>query len=301
MDGERLAVAFFEALPVPLREAANREVLRADLSELIERARREAPEVDLDSIRFAGYLAERVTFDRKGQPALQSLHAGALWIAYGCVISDSSAMVAFEAVYGGEISAALARSFDRGLAEDAELRMRERLFLVEGDDVPRLASYSGRGDLRAWLRAAAVRTAIDLMRARRLIAVDPGALGDAGAARDPLLSALKQRYRDEFRVAFEEAAATLTDRERTLLRYRFLDDLSIDEIGTLYRVHRATAARWIAAIREALFEGTRTRLMARLDLTELEIDSVLHLINSQLDVSVGTVVGRARSDTAGSS
>jgi len=106
------------------------------------------------------------------------------------------------------------------------------------------------------------------------------------AAIDPLLAALKSRYRDEFRDAFAETAAVLTDRERTLLRYRFLDGLSIDEIGVLYRVHRATVARWLAATRETLFEGTRTRLMSRLAVSDSEVDSVLRLIDSQLDASL---------------
>src|SRR5262249_25966575 len=128
-----------------------------------------------------------------------------------------------------------------------------------------IASYAGRGGLAPWLRAAAVRTAIDIMRTRREIAADPGTLGELDAT-DPLLASLKQRYHDEFKAAFSRAAAQLTDRERTLLKYRFLDDLSIDEIGTLYRVHRATVARWIAAIRESLFEATRAGIMASLSI-----------------------------------
>ena len=41
-----------------------------------------------------------------------------------------------------------------------------------------------------------------------------------------------------------EAFAALESRERNLLRYALGDGLSVDAIGTLYRVHRATAARW---------------------------------------------------------
>jgi len=281
-----LDVAFLSRLPHELRDGANTPALSEDLADLIARARAEAPGVELDASAFAAYVAERATFDRHGRPVLRSLHAGALWVAFGCVIGHAAALARFEVAFAPEISGALGRSFDHGLADDAELKLRERLFLVGEDDAPRLASYSGRGDLRAWLRAAAVRTAIDLMRSRRMVPVDPHALGDAGAAIDPLLAALKERYRDEFRAAFAEAAAALTDRERTLLRYRFLDGLSIDEIGSLYRVHRATIARWIAATRESLFEGTRTRLMARLAVSESEVDSVLRLIDSQLEASL---------------
>jgi RNA polymerase sigma-70 factor, ECF subfamily len=226
-----------------------------------------------------------VTFDRDGRPSIASLRAGALWLAYGCTQNHTASLAMFERIYAPEITGALGRSFDRGLADDAAQKLRERLFLVGADDQPRLASYSGRGDLRAWLRAAAVRTAIDLMRARKTVAVAPDDLVDA-AAIDPILAGVKQRYRDEFRTAFGHAAALLTDRDRTLLRYKFVDDLSIDEIGTLYRVHRATVARWLATIRETLFEGTRARLMGTLDLDDAEVDSVLRLIDSQLEASI---------------
>ncbi|HEY6039436.1 MAG TPA: sigma-70 family RNA polymerase sigma factor [Kofleriaceae bacterium] len=280
-----------------LARLANREAgqaasspldLERELGELVARARAEVPDVELDPPGFVGHVAERITFDRDGRPILAGLRAGPLWIAYGCTIDHAAAIAAFERTYAPEITSALARSFDSGLADDAAAKLRDRLFLVGDDAVPRLASYSGRGDLRAWLRAAAVRTAIDLMRARRAVPVAPQELADA-AAFDPILAGVKQRYRDEFRTAFADASQQLTDRERTLLRYKFVDDLSIDEIGTLYRVHRATVARWLAAIRETLFEGTRSRLMGVLELDELEVDSVLRLIDSQLDVSISAL------------
>lgn len=288
---QQLVDAFVARLAPALRDAAATPELASELAMLVDRALTEAPEVDLDPVAFVGYVAERITLAADGRAVIAPLHAGALWLAFGCVSGDRAAIAAFETTYAREISAALRRSFDPGLRDDAELRLRERLFLVGEDEVPCLGSYSGRGDLRAWLRAAAVRTAIDLMRARRTAPVEAGVLEEAAVADDPLLVALKQRYRDEFRVAFGEAAATLTDRERTLLRYRFFDNLSIDEIGPLYRVHRATVARWIAAIRERLFEDTRTRLMARLDLADrTDVDSILRLIDSHLDLSVEAMI-----------
>jgi len=286
---DELGVAFVSRLPAELRTTAGSD-LDAELAWLVARARDEAPGVELDPVAFVAHVAERVTFDAHGRPLLRSLHAGDLWIAFGCVSEHPLAITAFETRYVPEIRNALRRSFDPGLAEDAELRLMNKLLLVAADDGPRLASYAGRGGLVPWLRAAAVRSAIDLMRARREFPADANTLDEVGGAIDPLLASLKQRYREEFRVAFGEAAAQLTDRERTLLRYRFLDDLSIDEIGVLYRVHRATVARWIAAIREGLFEGTRTRLVTHLAISESEVDSVLRLIDSQLDISIETIM-----------
>jgi len=40
------------------------------------------------------------------------------------------------------------------------------------------------------------------------------------------------------------------------------------------------------AIREGLFESTRARLMSRFGISDSEADSVLRLIDSQLDVSI---------------
>ena len=285
---DELGAVFASRLPAELRAAG--EGLDSELAALIARARDEAAGVELDPVAFVGYVAERVAFDAHGRPRLQSLHAGDLWIAFGCVTQDARALATFEARFAPEIKKALRRSFEHTLAEDAELKMRDKLLLVAGDEAPRLAAYAGRGGLASWLRVVAARTAVDLMRARQELPSDPATIADVGAAVDPLLAQLKQRYREEFQVAFNEAAAQLTDRERTLLRYRFVDDLSIDEIGMLYRVHRATVARWIAATRESLFEVTRARLMAKLAITDSDVDSVLRLIDSQLDISIEALI-----------
>jgi len=282
-----LVAAFVARIEPALRQTVMTPELGTDLAELVARARAAEPGVDLAADEFVAYVAERIALDARGHAMIAPLRAGALWIAFGCVTGARPALAAFERSYAPEIGEALRKSFDPALCQDAELALRDRLFLVGDDQLPRLASYAGRGDLRAWLRAAAVRTAIDLTRARRTVPVEPGLLDEVALADDPMLATLKQRYRDEFRTAFGEAAATLTDRERTLLRYRFFDGLSIDEIGALYRVHRATVARWIAAVRERLFEDTRTALMRRLGLDATgDVDSILHLIDSHLDVSV---------------
>lgn len=287
---DRLARVFLAHAPTLARHRTSTRALEAGLLEVVARARREAPTVDLDPELFVRHLAARVTFDRQWRSALESVHAGALWIACGCVHGDASALSAFELTYANEITALLSRAFDSGTAQDAELEMRERLFLVDRDRIPRIASYSGRGDLRAWLRASALRTAIDLVRARRTFPVDPATLACAGEATDPLLDALKQQSLAGFRTAFAEAVSEMTDRQRTLLRLRFVEQLSIDEIAPLYRVHRATAARWLTAICESLFDTTRAHVMLRLGLTELEVDGAL-LVDGELDASVRCLLG----------
>lgn len=278
-----LFAAFVARLPVSLSVGVD-DTLADELAAFVARARSEVPGVELDPLAFVGYAAERIALDARGAPRLASTRAGDLWIAFGCTTNDAAAIAVFTRQFLPELRATLQRAFDRGLAEDAELKLMEKLFLVGEGGGARLGSYAGRGALGPWLRAVAVRTAIDLMRTRRELPADPAALD--GDPIDPLLASLKQRYRDEFRSAFQAATAELTNRDRTLLQYKFVEALSVDEIGVIYRVHRATVARWLAAIRETLFEGTRERLMARLGGTDSDIDSVLRLIDSQLDVSL---------------
>jgi len=107
-----------------------------------------------------------------------------------------------------------------------------------------------------------------------------------GARLDPELDYLKLRYKTEVEEAIIGALAQLSDRESTLLRLHLGERMGIDALGTLYSVNRATAARWLAAARLALVAKTKEALQARLQLSERECDSMVALVQSQLDVSI---------------
>jgi len=53
----------------------------------------------------------------------------------------------------------------------------------------------------------------------------------------------------------------------------------------MYRVHRATAARWVAAAREALFEETRARVES-VGVAGNELTSIVRLVQSQIHLSL---------------
>jgi RNA polymerase sigma-70 factor, ECF subfamily len=86
--------------------------------------------------------------------------------------------------------------------------------------------------------------------------------------------------------AIVHALDALSDRDRTLLRLHLCERSSIDVLGAMYGVNRATAARWLAAARRELLSGARERLRARLRLSETECDSLVAMVNSRLDVSI---------------
>ena len=155
---------------------------------------------------------------------------------------------------------------------------------------PRILDYSGRGSLRAWVKVAAVRLRIDAERRRS----DKAAVLDDKSERllkladgiNPELGFLKEHYRGHFKRAFQSSLGELTPKQRNLLRLTVVDGVSATEIAKLYKVHRATAKRWLASARAQLLDATRARLMSNLKVDKGEFESIIRLIQSNLEVSM---------------
>lgn len=226
---------------------------------------------------------------------LSMLRGADLHLACACARGDAAAMAALEARYFGEIDAAIAR-LGGGPADASDVKqlLRRVLFVAEGARPPAIASYAGRGDLRGWIRVSAVREAQRLLaRERRELHFDDETMLDAlSPAHDPELSWLRDHYREELAASMRVALAATTPRERSVLRYQLLDGLSIDEIGALHGVHRSTAARWLERARVAILEATRAELARRLGASGEEVDSIIRLVHSRLEVSVERILGR---------
>lgn len=185
-------------------------------------------------------------------------------------LRDPGALATFELTFAAEYRAVLARL--RGPKPER----------------PKIADYSGAGPLHAWLRVTLTRTLLDATRKRTETATADEEQIRALPAddHDPELLYLKRLYARELRVAFEEAAAALSPEDRNLLRYHFAEGLTVDQLGALYNVHRATAARRVASARDGLLSATRERLMRHLRLSRSELESVMRMIESDLHLSV---------------
>lgn len=75
-------------------------------------------------------------------------------------------------------------------------------------------------------------------------------------------------------------------RSKETTRSSVVDGWSIDRIGALYDIHRATAARRVAAARDELGAAIRAALAARLEISVDEVDSIVRLVQSRIDVSL---------------
>jgi RNA polymerase sigma-70 factor (ECF subfamily) len=217
------------------------------------------------------------------------LHHDDLAWARALARSDPDALARYERELVPVIDAQLRRR-DHTPDEIADLQqiLRVRLFVGDGDG-PKIASYTGSGRLRSWVLVSALREAV---RTRQLKIREPALEDDALIAladREDLVPANavdKERYRRAVRLAFRTALQGLPPRDRNLLRMNVIDGLSIDQIGAVQGVHRATAARWLENAREQIARSVRRELMAVLGTDPFEADEVLRWVQSRIELSL---------------
>ncbi|WP_426755778.1 sigma-70 family RNA polymerase sigma factor [Myxococcus sp. Y35] len=267
--------------------------LQARLVQALAVARAPWPGVDLEGPRFASHLARLLPGDGTSAE-VESLTLPDVYLARAAADGLPSALSAFEARYLPEVNVAVTRLRlpPSGVDEVRQL-LRQRMLVGSAETPARLAAYPGTGPLSGWVRAAALWIALDWQRQHcgQAAATDDGDLSLLVSPEDdPELAYLKRTYRAEFNACFSAALVALEPRQRNVLRLKYLDGLSIDQLGALYGVHRSTTARWVLGAQEALLGHTRRLLTERLRLTASQLDSVLRLISSQLDVSLSRLL-----------
>lgn len=259
------------------------EPLADALATLVNAARAQWPLVRLDELVFIDHLRA------KSSGPLEQVRGTELFLACACLAGDPPALTAFEQQFIARVDKAV-EGVDPSASFVDEVRQRVRERLLVGS-TPKLAEYSGLGSLQAWTRTVALRLALNHKRDTAREVQDEGLLDAVPfAGRDLELDYVRAQHREDFAVAFREALASLESRERNVLRLSYVDRLSIDQIGTMYGTHRATAARWLNAARDQLMEQTRARLAQRLKLTQSDLNSLLGALQSNLEISLNRIL-----------
>jgi RNA polymerase sigma-70 factor (ECF subfamily) len=300
---ESWAALFLQSLDGEMRRqlALRSSDIDTVLGERIRRCRGVWPEIRLDVAVFVRRLAQALGGETDPLDQLMNLHVEDLYFAMGCASGDPNALDAFRREWVPAVRHTIARSVTAPTVDDVCQLTLTKLLVAEEGGPARIARYSGRGQLRHWLRTVATREAHSYVRKKQPHPVDPDdallverAITDGD---DPELAIMKRRYRAEFKQAFAHAFAKLSVRKRNLLRHELIDGLSGDQIGALYRVHRSTIARWRAEWRSELFAHTRDALAARLDVPSgTAMESLVRLIDSQLDVSLLRLLREAETE-----
>ena len=261
----------------------------------ITRGREAWPSLELDEAKLVAALARCVPAGDTPEQ-LTDLRLDALYLTTACALGDDDAASVFVSRYRREVERALNRfADDRAFRSEVTDEVFDKLLVGTPTDPPRIEAYRGRGDLGRWVHVAATRTAVDRTRGRDRRAAPAGErelLDGLDDEDDPELRYLKDRYRTEFRAAFEHAAASLTDRERRLLRERVVFGLGVVQIASLHDTSKSTAARWIAAARARLVEAVHEYLQTQLEVGPDELRSLMKLASTRMDISVARILER---------
>jgi RNA polymerase sigma-70 factor (ECF subfamily) len=289
-----MVATLLRALPAAGR-SVDPDALQLSVEAAWRRAREAHPACAVSPIALFAYIGERI---QGGDPAteLERRHVADLYVACGCEQGDPAALAMLEREVLSRVDRALAslRLCPDDRAEVIQV-LRERM-LVAREGRPGIAAYDGRAPLATWLRVCAIRMARrHANRGRRAVDVDDDALDQlAPGVPDPELAYFKQHYGAQFRAAFRAAVASLTARERNLLRYSVTDGFGIDQIAAIYHVHRATAARQLRHARRALADATRQRMQIALGIGGRELDSILRVLMSMTDAALQEIFARDR-------
>lgn len=233
------------------------------------------PGLAIDSERLARFVAGRAHDDIRPDVVL----------ACACIDGQPTALALFEERLLAPVAARLRAKLGVGVADETIGRLREALFVGTAGGPPKLATYSGRGDLRGWLEVVATREAHKVAQ-RDHTPGDDQILASLPDDDDLELRHIRAQHRAELGRAFAEALASLPARERLLLRQRYLDGLTFDELAPLHGVHRVTVMRWFARIEKTLLREIRRVLTQRLGLATEEVDHLVDDARSRLELSL---------------
>jgi len=285
-EGGSLAALLRAHAPAERRAAlAQVEGLEQLLRELYAAGQAQWPSVPLTPERFVWHLARHLPEGSLG--VLRQLQAADLYLACACTEGERHALLAFEQHILQKAASRLA--LPESTRDEVLQLLRQRLLLGRGEAPPRISDYSGRGPLLAWVRIIAARIAGKLaVQAGNQEPFDepPEVLARMLTPSDPERELLREDSRQVLSEALRKSLTLLSERERALLRLHHLYGLTMDQLSTLYGVSRSGVARSVAQARERLMKLTRAELAARLHLSGSELESLLGMAQSQLELSL---------------
>jgi len=263
--------------------------LATGLDRLCEVAARELVGVTIDRASLIEAMVTHARSDPAGY--LERCRATELALALACAAGDPAAIATLETRFGSTIDSVTRRfATDEHSPTDLRQILYQRLLVAEPGRRPKIADYGGHGFFENWLRVTAVRSFLDLRRRKdraREAPASENAVLSLPEPRDLALDHLKAVYRPIVSQAFADAAAALDPASRVLLRQHFVAGMTIDQLALVLGIHRATVARRIVSAKEQLLAAARIAVMDRIGAAAEEVDSVMGLVASRLDISIG--------------
>lgn len=219
-------------------------------------------------------------------------HPSDFYLSAACTSGRAAAYQALEAKFFSGLRQVVNRVIGEELVVDDVLQeVRTRLFVGQA---PKISSYRGNGPLAGWLRSLAVNVAQDCRRStvvqrgrlRKLALAQRDAPAEAHETTAEERLALRGEGADICIRAWREAISSLCCEERELLRQCFVYERSVDALGALYGVHRATIHRRLHRAIRRLRQHLREVLASHYrDLTDADRDAIAFSAGCQLNLT----------------
>ncbi len=279
------------------------ELVRVALDVFLSEAKSTHADLIDSELELARYVASRLPGYQPAQEELAKLHVGDLVLARACAQGHGEALQRFESEFLNLVGAA-GRKLSMDPNQCDELRQQVRMKLLvpgPGGSAPKIANYAGTGALRSWVYATGLRTGLNELRRVGRAPIPAGdeellvAMPDSND--DQELAYMKQLYRSAFKDSFKAAIDALEVRLANVLRHYYLDEMTLEEIGSLYRVHKTTVMRWVNKAHAELESETKKRMICHLQLQPSEVESVMRLIQSGIQLGLASVLAVRKSES----
>ena len=278
----------FDAFVDALGEGNEPPLTAAQLDRLVEETAERIPGVTADPVSFASALGSLAAAGVSPTDA----DIEEVWLAVACAAGQSTATEELERRYLGQLAVQLKHlQLDDATLADVLQTTRRRLLIGKDGATPRIVGYAGRGQLAALTRVVATRAALDAKRSsKRKREVDLGGLTQVlMASATPEMLAAAAHKEQLFREAFEAAIAALPAADRTIMRLYAVDGVGIDGVAAAIGVHRSTAARRLAKVRESIHQATRDELQRR-GANKTELESILAVVDDGLELTLSRIL-----------
>jgi RNA polymerase sigma-70 factor (ECF subfamily) len=278
VGSDELRAVFVAASPES--EVAGSPALGDDLRARVDAGRAAWPGVALDDATFVRHVA---ACSAESLPPLK--YAADLWLACACATGTKGAVEAFEKEHRTTLERAVSR-VSPAMVDEVVQVVFVSLFVADPGARPRIAEYGGRAALKTWLATVASNAALNrVQRVDQRPYDSVGAIGEA-AALEPELALARLRHGEALAAALREAVRSLDSRKRVILRLHHAQGWTMDRLATMYRVSRSAAGRLVVDARRALLDDAKRRLRERLDLSDSEVDSLIEVLKSDVQVSI---------------
>lgn len=250
------------------------------------------PQIQLAPEQVVVFLARQLPPEVAEPAVMATLRARELFLLCAFALGHRTAQTIITQEYLPAVRLALQKlGTSDAMIADIQQDLCGRLIERQDPQVVR-RGYAGRGELAGWLRTAAVREALlRHKRGRKECALDAAAearLPDQHQS--PHGALFTGHLKEAFQTALRQAVAALSSRERNLLRYHFVLRLNIDQIGSIYQIHRTTAGRWVARAQDRLIAETRQRFSVLAEVSEESMPNMMQQLQSHLSLNLGSVL-----------